>query len=293
MMLQIQHFPCIAALAAVTAFAQVSRDTVFARTLSFPARIGNGWIEAHWMEDGNRFWYAQGGGGQWSFYEYDPVRMKRAALLNTSRVRSALTKIAGHDLPGTELPFNSITLGRGEHVARFLFEGHRYVLQRESNEILEETAGEADRLEPRLLSKPAIVGLPRVYELRSPDGRWYLGAADDNLYLRSATDGHTEALTTDASKEFGWAFEWFTLPLWSPDSRWMAVRRTDRRKQQESVYPLVHWLKAVPEVEWAPYQLKAPETECYILNVNSRERVRIEGGPVHFRGWLPDSRSFW
>jgi dipeptidyl-peptidase-4 len=241
------------------------------------------------MEDGNRFWYAQGGGGRWSFYEYDPVRKKRAALLDTSRVRSALAKIAGHDLPGTELPFNSITLGRGEHVARFLFEGHRYVLQRESNEIQEETAGEADRLEPRLLSKPAIVGPSPVYELRSPDGRWYLGAADDNLYLRSATDGHTETLTTDASKEFGWAFEWYTVPLWSPDSRWIAVKRTDRRKRQESLYPVVHWLKAVPEVEWAPYQQKAPATECYIVDVGSHERVRIEGNPVHFRGWLTDS----
>lgn len=49
-MLKHQHMPS----------AQISPDTVFLQTLSFPARVGNGWIEAHWMEDGHRFWYVEG-----------------------------------------------------------------------------------------------------------------------------------------------------------------------------------------------------------------------------------------
>ena len=97
-----------------------------------------------------------------------------------------------------------------------------------------ETALEADRLEPRLLSKAAIVGPPQVYEIRSPDGRWHLGAADDNLYLRSVIDGHMEGLTNDASKDFGWAFEWNTLPVWSPDTHLIAVKRTGRLSHQQA-----------------------------------------------------------
>jgi hypothetical protein len=45
-MLNFQHLPLIALAATLTASAQVSRDTVFLRTLSFPARVGNGWMEA-------------------------------------------------------------------------------------------------------------------------------------------------------------------------------------------------------------------------------------------------------
>src|SRR5215472_3312733 len=254
MMLQIQHLAWLTLLSTGGVSAQASRDTVFTQTLSFPARIGNGSIEAHWMEDGTRFWYVGGQPGQWSFYKYDPTRKERTTLFDTSRVRNALAKITGEELPGTALPFNRITLARGERTAHFQFQGHHYVLQMESSEIREETRAEADRLEPRLLSKAAIVGPPRVYEIPSPDDRWFLGAMDDNLYLRSINHSHLEALTNDAGKDFGWRFEWNTLPLWSPDSRLIAVRRTDRLKRQESVYPIVHWLKVVPEVEWAPYQ---------------------------------------
>lgn len=149
-------------------------------------------------------------------------------------MRSALAKIAGQELPGSGLPFRSITFGHGERTARFQLQGHHYVLNRESYEVREETASEADRLEPRLLSKAAIVGPPRVYEIRSPDGRWHLGAADDNLYLRSVIDGHMEGLTNDASKDFGWAFEWNTLPVWSPDTHLIAVKRTGRLSHQQA-----------------------------------------------------------
>lgn len=133
-MLKLQHLAWLAVLATGGWSAQVSRDAVFTKTLSFPARIGNGWIEAHWMEDGSRFWYVEGERGQWSFYEYDPTRKARIPLLDTLRVRSALSKITRQELPGTALPFNSITLARGERTVGFQFQDHHYVLQKESNE---------------------------------------------------------------------------------------------------------------------------------------------------------------
>ncbi len=81
-------------------FAQASRDTIFAQTLSFPTRIGNGWIEAHWMENGSRFWYAEGESGHWTFYEYDPARKARATpvrhLTDAQRTgKDCRTRVAG------------------------------------------------------------------------------------------------------------------------------------------------------------------------------------------------------
>jgi hypothetical protein len=70
-MLKNQHMPLIAFAATLTASAQISPDTVFLQTLSFPARVGNGWIEAHWMEDGHRFWYVEGTPGEGSSHEND------------------------------------------------------------------------------------------------------------------------------------------------------------------------------------------------------------------------------
>lgn len=99
-----------------------------------------------------------------------------------------------------------------------------------------------------------------MYEIPSPDGNRCLGAADDNLYLRSAIDGHTEPLIRDAPNDFGWAFEWNTLPLWSPDGRSIALKRSDRRKRQESLYRVVHWQKPFPAWNGSRQQ-KAPATE--------------------------------
>jgi dipeptidyl aminopeptidase/acylaminoacyl peptidase len=274
-------------LAAVSLSAQPSRDAIFAQTLAYPTTVRGGWIDAHWMQDGRSFWYAEGARNDWTFYKYDPMHGARTPLVDAARVRAALAKIAGNELPGSGLPFNTLVLLPGERSARVAFRNRSYILALDSYTLRTETDAEHDLHQPRLLSKPAIVGPPPVYEIPSPDGRWFLGAKDHNLYLRSATDGHIDALTSDGIKDYSWDFEWSRLPLWSPDSRAIALRRTDQRNRPEALYPLVHWLKPTLDVEWIPLNQK-PAVEGYILDVASRKLIRIPDDAFHIRAWRPD-----
>jgi hypothetical protein len=95
----------------------------------------------------------------------------------------------------------------GEKTARFSLEGRDFILNMESYSI-EPVAAEAEAQKDchtsRIVRKAQMAGPPPVYETRSPDGRWFAGDKDGNLYLRSTIDGHTEALTDDGIKDFGW-----------------------------------------------------------------------------------------
>jgi hypothetical protein len=112
-----------------------SRDVMFDRTMDIPGTVTGGFVEAHWIEDGNSFWFAQGGSGDTSIFKYDPLKRTRVPLFNAERVRAALIPLAGHDIPGKGLPFDRLTFLPGEKAARFSFENRDFVLDLSSYSI--------------------------------------------------------------------------------------------------------------------------------------------------------------
>ena len=275
-------------VAATALLAQSPRDAVFNRTLALPGLVTGGWIEAHWMEDGNSFWFAEGGPADSIVYKYDPVRRTKSVVFDVARLRRALTTLAGRELSPGGLPFNSFTFLPGEKSVRFSFEGRDVILRMDSYEIRPDPDNQADRRTPRLLSKPIMVGPPPVYETLSPDGLWFLGVKDGNLYLRSTADSHIEALTNDAVPGYGW--DYARPPLWAPDSRALAAVKRDRRNAV--LYPILHWLKPTPDVEWVPLEnggVTGEKTERYIIDATTKRQIRIDGDSGFFRGWRPDA----
>jgi hypothetical protein len=137
-------------------------------------------------------------------------------------------------------------------------------------------------------------------EVVSPDGRWFVGAKNQNLWLRSRDDGRSVQLTTDGVEDYGWSWsryvEW---PKWSPDSSRLAVKRVDFRKVNK--IPIVHWLKPTEEIEWVPYPRPGgpmPQTELFIVDTLSRRPVRVDTGtaPDHYfdlAGWRPDGSELF
>ena len=164
------------------------------------------------------------------------------------------------------------------------------------------TPEEEDRHTPRLLHKAFLAGMPPVYETRSPDGRLFLGTAEDlsyftstkagatgNLYLRSGSDGRAEALTEDGTKDYGWDSDG---AVWAPNSAYVAATKIDQRSAP--LYPLVDWLKTPPDVEFVHHPYfgpGVPKPEYYVIHVASKKKVRIEAGEgeLFFRGWRSDS----
>jgi dipeptidyl aminopeptidase/acylaminoacyl peptidase len=268
-----------------------ARDVIFDRTIGIPGTVTDGFVEAHWMEDGNSFWFAQGSNGETNIFKYDPLKQAKTLLFDAERVRAALAPLAGHEIPGKGLQFDRFTFLPGEKTARFSFENRDFILDLSSYSIQPvplETPVEKDRHTPRFLRKADLYGPPAIYEAASPDGRFFLGSADGKLYLRSTADGLREPLTEEGTKDYAWDSNG---ALWAPHSDFVAVTKVDRR--DVPLYPIVHWLKPAPEVDWVrlAYSGSAvPKREYYIIDVGSKKQVRINtgDGAVFFRAWRPD-----
>jgi dipeptidyl-peptidase-4 len=269
-------------LVTATLIAQSPRDAMFYQALGFGAMVKGGFIQPHWMENGNSFWWAEGDG----IYKYDPIDRKKSPLFDTARLRSALAQRLGHKLPGTALPFSRFTFLPGEKAAHFSYEGRDFILQTDSYALEPaptESQAAKDRRAPHFVRNAQMAGPPPMYETASPDGRWFAGDKDGNLYLRSTLDGHTEALTDDGIQDFGWDA---ARVLWSPDSLSLTAVKKDQRNVPW--YPIVHWLKPIEEVELVHFDNRSsPErkTESYVIDVVSKKRVRVYGG---FRAWRQD-----
>jgi dipeptidyl aminopeptidase/acylaminoacyl peptidase len=152
-----------------------------------------------------------------------------------------------------------------------------------------EPEAERDRRTPRLVKRPEIVGPPPVYETPSPDGAWFLGSRNGNLYLRSRSDGHFEALTTDGTEDYGWDYNYATIPVWAPDSRAFAARKTDLRGRQFTRTPVMHWLKSPLDVEWVAVGTSGTIPESFIIDIASRRQIPLKvPGQLHVRAWRPD-----
>jgi dipeptidyl-peptidase-4 len=280
-------------------------NALFERTLAFPTQVTGGFIEAHWMEDGNRFWFAQGGRGNITIFKYDPLQRTKVPLFDAERLRSGLTPLAGRELPGKELPFDQFTFLPGEKAVRFKFDGHDFLLDMASYKIqpvASETPEEEDRHTPRLLHKGLLAAAPPVYETLSPDQRLFLGTAEElsyftptkagatgNLYLRSSADSRSEALTEDGTKDYGWDSEG---SVWAPNSACIAATKIEQRGAP--LYPIVDWLKTPPDVAFVHHPYFGPgvmKPEYYVIHAASKKKVRIDAGEgtVFFRGWCSDS----
>jgi dipeptidyl aminopeptidase/acylaminoacyl peptidase len=267
---------------------QPARDQMFNRTLSAGGLVTGGWIDAHWMEDGSSFWFIEGRRGDAVFYKYDPIRKTRSTLLVAGRLRESLKVAAGHEAPGTGMPIDKFELMPGEKSARFNFDGRDWILQMDTYAVRAESDAESDRHKPRLLNRAVIAGPPPVYETLSPDGRWFLGAKNANLYIRSTVDGRTEDLTTDGTVEDGWDYQWNSMPRWAPNSRAVAAVKKRARDRPGVLYPIVHWLKPNPDVEWVPRESSGQSHEYYIVDVQSHNEVRVDADRVSLRAWRLD-----
>ena len=158
---------------------------------------------------------------------------------------------------------------------------------------------EQKRSEPQIIRK-GDNDYPDLYEVRSPDGKWFVGLKDHNLWLRSTYDGRRVQLTTGGVEDYEWGdLPWAFAPVWSPDSLKLAVTRRDFRKTPK--IPIVHYLKPTEDVQWVSYPFKAgmpiERSELYIVDILSQRQVKVEAGQAPYEqiwplSWLKDGSSF-
>jgi len=293
-----------------SAFAQntktAEREAMFYKYMGFAGMVKGGLIEAHWMADGNSFWYAEGEPDNTAIYKIDPVANTKEPLFDTERLRDALTPLLGHEPPYKGLPFATFSfLDQSETAIKFNVEKREFICSFDDFSIKPApvlSEAEKERMIPRFVRKGIMDGLPPVMEVLSPDRQWFLGTKDCNLYLRSTYDGRCEPLTCDGVEFQEWDIQvgfWPENSLnWSPDSQKVVAAKVDTRGVHR--LPVVHWLKQKEEVEWIPYPKtggKMPFLELYVVDIFSKKKVKIDTGDVPDQnlsavGWLPDGSEY-
>ena len=274
--------------------ASASRDSVFRRFLAMGTMVKGGQVQANWLADGASFWFVEGGPGKAVIHRVDARTGARSPMFDTGRLRQALAARLGHEPPYAGVPFERFTLVDGEQAARFTVEGRDFRLDRASYVVSELPAPsliERDRRTPKLVRLAYPSTSADVYEVPSPDGRWFAGLEDHNVWLRSTADGRDEALTSGGSEERPWEVEG---AKWSPDGLRLAVTREDFRGVNR--VPLIHWLKPVEEVEWRWFTKAGgplPKVELHVVDAISHRTVPVDLGPdpepyLSIVGFTPD-----
>ena len=134
-------------------------------------------------------------------------------------------------------------------------------------------------------------------EIVSPDGRRAAYIRDYNLWVRDTRTGQRAALTTDGSKDFGYATDnagWQTTDqpvlLWSPDSRKIATFRQDQRRVGNMYLTTTNVGR--PTLKTWKYPLVGDKDiitiERVIVEVDHPKVVRLQVPPDARRGTLCD-----
>ncbi len=280
---------------------QAEREEMYYRYLEFASYVKGGSIEPHWMADGSSFWYAKGAPENTVIRKVDPKANTKTPLFDTARLRKALTPLLGHEPPYQGLPFADFTFVDGERAVKFSVESKQFILGLDTHTITRApvvSEEEKNRLVPQL-SKSVLTGREDYKEELSPDGRWFVGVRDHNLWLRSTYDGRSVPLTTEGVKDYDWVPDYQPWAKWSPDGLKLAVKKVDIRKVAK--IPIVHWLKPEEEVEWVPFSALGgpiPQTELFIVDILSKQQVRVDIGleadqEIIIVGWSPDGSELF
>ena len=152
------------------------------------------------------------------------------------------------------------------------------------------------------LFEKASLALPdtnrRDKEVFSPDGKYSVLLRDWNLWIKDVAKGTEKPLTTDGSKNFGYATDnagWThsdkPVVSWSPDSKRIATFQQDQR--HVSTMYLVKTKVGAPELEEWKYPLPSDSTiiriHRVIIDISAEPKIiRLKMGPDSRRASLLD-----
>lgn len=189
-----------------------------------------------WIRDTETFWYRLTTADGARFFVVDAVAGTKRPAFDHARLAKALNDVVDEEVDAAALPFVAIDLVDGA---------------------VQVVVGD-QRIEVSLDTYAAtVVGPAHPAEVRSPDGRWSVGARDHNLYVRDTATDEERWLTTDGVESWSYGATndavasrvmqenlGFTLPpqvVWSPDSTRFVTHRLDQRGVE-----LMHLVRSTP-----------------------------------------------
>ncbi|MGW4420834.1 DPP IV N-terminal domain-containing protein [Streptosporangium sp. NPDC004631] len=265
----------------------------FRTLLGFADLVRGGRISPLWHPDGRSFSYLDDEPGGSSIVSVDPATGERRTELTIDSVRGAVEREIPGGAPATGLRFERLRAPDREGAVEVRIAGTWFRWPGEGHEPVPLSPAEQQlrhRRIPRVVREAFLSNSPPITEVPSPDGQWLATERGDDLWLRSPLDDRAERLTSDGEPDFGWKVDGAS---WSPDGLRLAARRVDTRAVRR--IPVVHWLKPVEDVEWAPYTKSGgpyPRSTLHIIDVLGRRAIPVDVGDdepyfVHPLRWLP------
>ncbi len=239
-----------------------------------------------WLQDG-RFLYRSVRPAGTEFVIVSPRSKSRAPLFDHVKLANALSTAAGTVLSATSLPLQSVALSDDDRSIIVGLSGKQYRCDRAVTSCI-------------FVGQAPPVATPRSLAVTSPDGKRAAFVKDWNLWVRDLATGAETALTTDGTKNFGYATDnagWVTsdraILLWSPDSRKIATQQQDERNVGDMY--LVQTKVGHPTLRAWKYPLPGDSVVAMVhrvvIDVDARSVLRLKMAPDFHRATLGDDIS--
>jgi dipeptidyl aminopeptidase/acylaminoacyl peptidase len=238
----------------------------------------------HWLDD-RSFWYVDHDSGGDHYQVMTAANGRVRPLFDQQKLAAALTKAVGKSVAATRLSISAIHI---ETDGRFdiTYDDKQYVCDLTG-------AGRCD-------DKAKLVKTGKEPGIASPNGKLEAFIRDWNLWIRDQATGQETQLTSDGSKDFGYATDnagWLhsDRPVlnWSPDSTAIATYQQDQRNVADM--DLVGTRVGHPKLEqWkypVPGDAKVFMIEPVVIVVASHRMVRLQLPPQQRLSSLCDDIS--
>ncbi len=253
-----------------------------------PLVVGGTVQGAGWLADGT-FYYRSVRPTGTEFVLVDPKAKSRAPLFDHAKLASALSAAASGSYTATSLPFQTVELSPDRSRVSMNVGTRRFSCA--VNGTTCTAIGQA--------TTPAGGGRGSLTVV-SPDGKRAAYVKDWNLWVRDIATGAETPLTTDGTKNFGYATDnagWVTsdraILLWSPDSKKIATQQQDERNVGDMY--LVQTKVGHPVLRAWKYPLPGDSVvamvQRVVIDVDSRSIVRLKMAPDFHRATLGDDIS--
>jgi dipeptidyl-peptidase-4 len=236
-------------------------------------------VNPQWFKDGTRFWYRNKVKGGSEFVAVDPTRGVQGPLFDHSRLASALSLAADTAYDPAKLPFRTFKFAKdGDDETTIEFRAGRRLARCSISSYA------------CTLSDTTASEVPFVL---SPDRKWEAFVMRHNVYVRprgGGKAGDTLQLTTDGVEFWSYGLN-APRPMelfrpqprrpsirWAPDSRRLAVSRSDERKV--ATMPYISSTSQRPRLFTQPYALPGdsiiPVPSVYVLDRESKSSVQVQ-----------------
>ena len=238
-------------------------------------------VRPSWLP-GDRFWYHNTIPQGAEFVLVDPARRTRSRAFDHERVAAALSRAADTTYGAFSLPFTQLDFSSDGRSISFDIGSRRWTCDLQGAQCTGETRRGDDA---------------RRNAIASPDGKRAAFIRDHNLWVRDLTTGAEKPLTTDGSKDFGYATNnagWVKsdtpVLIWAPDSKKIATFQHDGRAVGEMY--LVDTRVGHPVLEQWKYPLPGDSAiftiHRVIIDVDRGSMVRLQMPPDQHRSSLCD-----